>query len=72
MRSSHPGSLGHPLNVDCLGIFEVSFQVEGPKVGGAFLIDEEAASLKAVCVSSCNKGVSIQDNATNATVSRVI
>ena len=72
VSDSHPGSLGHPLDVDRLGVFEGSLQVEGPKVGSAFFVDEEAAALKAICVSSCHDGVAVQENTTNTSVSMVI
>ena len=71
-RSSHPGSLGHPLDVDVLGIFEIAFQIEGPKHSTALVIDEKTSSLKAVRVSSCNDGVPIQEKATDSAVSGVI
>ena len=68
----HPGSLGHAFNVDGLGGFHVSLQVEGPDHGAAFFIDEETPALEAVSVSGCHKGVPILENSSDAPVSIVI
>ena len=68
----HPGSLGHAFNVDGLGGFQVSLQVEGPDHGAALVVDEETPALEAVSVPGCHKGVPILENSSDAPVSIVI
>ena len=68
----HPGSLAQSFNVDGLGGFQISLQVEGPDHGAAFFIDEETPALEAVSVPGCHKGVAILENSSDAPVSIVI
>ena len=68
----HPGSLGHAFDVDGLGRFHVSLQVEGPDHGAALVVDEETPALEAVSVPGCHKGVAILENSSDAPVSIVI